>query len=433
MSVLTSDVRLLVRSSTWKWWVCALLLLATMINYMDRLTLNLLADVIKKDLDFTVRDYARIESGFAVAFALGALLFGWFVDRWNVFWVYPLAVLAWSAAGFFSGLAQGFYTLLLCRFLLGLAESANWPCALRTTQRILPPGERTMGNGLLQSGASVGAILIPLILLVLFDPQRPETWRFPFLAVGACGTFWVLLWWSSLRPSDLALDAPPPTKTGLSLSDSDTRPRLPTRLFIRRYCALIILVITINMTWHFFRAWLPLYLREMHNYSHKETDLFASAYYIFTDLGALSAGFGTLYLARKGFSVHGSRRLVFLLCALLTTLSIVAAFLPAGPALLGIFLLIGFGSLGVFPNYYSFSQDLTVRHQGKVTGTLGFFCWIAMAAWQELIGYLVHTTSSYTLCFLIAGLAPLVGFLALLLLWGPTQRKYEVQSTKYEK
>jgi hypothetical protein len=85
----------------------------------------------------------------------------------------------------------------------------------------------------------------------------------------------------------------------------------------------------------------------------------------------------------------------------------------------------------VFPNYYSFSQDLTFRHQGKVTGTLGCFCWLAMAAWHEFIGQCVQGRGliggpifqgrgSYGPCFVIAGVAPLVGFAALLLLWGPT-------------
>src|SRR5262249_20951858 len=149
--------------------------------------------------------YARIEVGFALAFAGGAILFGFIVDRWNVFWVYPLAVLAWSAAGFCSGLATGFTTLLLCRFWLGMAESANWPCALRTTQRILTPGERSMGNSILQSGAALGAILIPQVMKLLFHEDEPSTWRLPFFVVGAAGTAWVIFWWASLRPADLRL------------------------------------------------------------------------------------------------------------------------------------------------------------------------------------------------------------------------------------
>src|SRR5262245_59224401 len=205
MSVPLPDLRVHQRSRSWCWWVCCLLLLATMINYMDRLTLNLLAKTINEDLGLDKLAYARIEVGFALAFALAAIVFGFIVDRWNVFWVYPLAVVAWSAAGFSSGLATGFYTLLLCRFLLGMAESANWPCALRTTQRILPPSDRAMGNSILQSGAALGAILIPQVMKLLFREDQPATWRLPFFVVGAAGTGWVVFWWLSLRPRDLRL------------------------------------------------------------------------------------------------------------------------------------------------------------------------------------------------------------------------------------
>src|SRR5262249_38742979 len=153
------------------------------------------APTISTDLGLSITDYATLEWGFALAFAFGAILAGILVDRWNVVWIYPVAVLAWSAAGFFTGFATTFTTLLLCRVLLGAAESANWPCALRTTQRILPPQDRAMGNSILQSGASIGAILTPLVMLLLFDEMHPATWRTPFLVVGACGACWVVFWW----------------------------------------------------------------------------------------------------------------------------------------------------------------------------------------------------------------------------------------------
>ncbi|MFO0876385.1 MAG: MFS transporter [Gemmataceae bacterium] len=401
------------RSPAWRWWVCGLLLMATMINYMDRLTLNLLAKYILEDLGLTVKHYAMIESGFALAFALGAIVCGFIVDRWNVFWVYPLAVLAWSAAGFFTGFASGFATLLTCRVLLGVAEAANWPCALRTTQRILAPSERSMGNSILQSGAAVGAILIPFVMLWLFNEQKIETWRLPFFVVGAVGAFWVILWWSSVRPADLQLEHSLPTT---ALEKRVTT--LPARVVTNRFIVLIILVVTINMTWHFLRAWGPLFLQKYHGFDAKDTSRFFIAYYVFTDLGALAAGFVTLRLSRSGMAVHTSRVLVFLGCALMTTLCAAIPFVDSRWLVIGMMLAIGFGALGVFPNYYSFSQDLTTRHQGKVTGVLGCLCWIAMAGWQYGIGWMVESTGSYVVPFVISGMAPMVGFLALLILWG---------------
>src|SRR5256885_4558653 len=120
------------RAGAWKWWACGLLLLATTINYMDRLTLNQTAKRIMTEVGFDDRGYGELEASFAYAFALGAVLMGWVVDRWNVRWVYPLVLLAWSQAGFLTGLVSTFGGLLVCRFLLGFAEAGHWPCALRT-------------------------------------------------------------------------------------------------------------------------------------------------------------------------------------------------------------------------------------------------------------------------------------------------------------
>src|SRR5436305_9569714 len=175
------------RGPSWKWWVCGLLLLATMLNYMDRLTLNLTGVQIMHDFRLDERGYGQLESAFAFAFALGAIVFGWLADRWPVRWLYPAAVLGWSVAGFSTGLAATFLQLLLCRALLGLFEAGNWPCALRTTQHILTPSERNLGNGILQSGAALGAILTPLIVIGLADLS--ETWQ-PLWPGAGCGQ-WV--------------------------------------------------------------------------------------------------------------------------------------------------------------------------------------------------------------------------------------------------
>src|SRR5947209_3906376 len=118
-------------------------------------------------------------------------------------------------------------------------------------------------------------------------------------------------------------------------------------------------------------------------------------YYLATDAGSLSAGFTTLWLSRHGFAVHRSRLLVFCACAALTTLSFAVSQLAAGPALLVVFLIIGFGALGLFPPYYSFTQELTVQHQGKVTGLLGCISWLSVGLMQWLVGRSVKETGSY--------------------------------------
>jgi hypothetical protein len=123
-------------------------------------------------------------------------------------------------------------------------------------------------------------------------------------------------------------------------------------------------------------------------------------------------------LVRRDLAVHSSRMLVFGSCALLCTLGGPAAFLPAGPVLLAVLLVIGFGALGLFPNYYSFSQELSARHQGKVTGALACINWLAIAPIHEAVGNVVKQTGSYSAGMAAAGFAPLLGVGALALFWG---------------
>jgi ACS family hexuronate transporter-like MFS transporter len=449
-----------VRGAAWKWWVCGLLLLATMINYMDRLTLNQTSKRVMEEVGFDEEGYGELESAFAYAFALGAILSGWMADRWNVRWLYPTALFAWSAAGFATGLVEGFYGLLACRFLLGLAEAGHWPCALRTTQRILPPAERSMGNSLLQSGAAVGALLTPLLILAL--PKGPGTWRYPFLIVGATGMTWVLLWLASVRASDLkpahtstspapaglllvligllggkttasSLEVPSSIRLAVSLAVSgvgivavtiwllqSSRDELEQGrgTFLRCYGVLLLLVLMINGTWHFFRAWLPLFLQNQHDYSEEFMQWFLLAYYVSTDLGSLAAGFAALRLAQRRLSIHGSRLAVFTICAILCAISgAAAAFVPAGPLLLGVLLVVGFASLGLFPNYYSLTQELTTRHQGKLSGALGCCNWLGMSVMHETVGVLVKNSGSYSLGMAVAAFFPIVGVAVLLLFW----------------
>jgi sugar phosphate permease len=193
---------------------------------------------------------------------------------------------------------------------------------------------------------------------------------------------------------------------------------LPRGDFVRRFWVLVVLVVSINVAWHYFRAWLPLFLEKGHHYDEATTNWFTLAYYVATDAGSLTAGATALYLARHGMTVHGSRVRVFAVCAALTALSVAAALLGRGPLLLGLLLVIGFAALGLFPVYYSFSQELTTRHQGKVTGSLGCICWLSMYALHTAVGESIKATGSYSMGVALAGLAPLVGLTALVLLWG---------------
>jgi ACS family hexuronate transporter-like MFS transporter len=399
------------RSKSWRWGVCFLLLLATTINYMDRQLLSSSADRILKELKLNEEQYGDFELGFALAFAAGSLAFGMLADRLNVRWVYPVALVGWSAVGILTGLSRTYNELLLCRVALGFFEAGHWPCALKTVQRILEPKDRGMGNGILQSGGATGAIVTPLILQAMLSAGYG--WRQPFLVIGATGTLWAILWLSVIRSRDFAVP-PPETKIGGSSAEE---PEFMTVVFTGRFLALVIMVSLINVTWQLLRAWLPLFLMRGRSYPEAQMNYFTSAYYIATGVGVLLAGFVTLRLARAGLTVHKSRCLVFLAGSLLTLLATAAAFLPQGWMLLGALLLVGVGALAVFPSYYAFAQEISVKHTGKVNGLLGVCAWVTSAAVQKAFGRHVKETGSYDIGIALVGWAPFLALAILVILW----------------
>src|SRR5436190_23850553 len=142
------------RGPSWKWWVCAALLLATMLNYMDRQTLSLTAAHLKTAITLDDGRYGALEEWFSYAFALGGIFFGFVADRIGPRRLYPIVLVGWSLAGIATPLAnwqplveflgdpsvagQGeFRWLFFCRVLLGFCEAGHWPCALLTARNIL--------------------------------------------------------------------------------------------------------------------------------------------------------------------------------------------------------------------------------------------------------------------------------------------------------
>ncbi len=391
-----------------------MLLMATMINYMDRQTLSTLSVRITNQFKLSEEQYGELEFVFGVAFALGSLVFGALADKVPVRLLYPAVLLAWSVMGFLTGLTTGFDNLWYCRGLLGFFEAGHWPCALVVTHAVLTRGDRVFGNSILQSGASIGAIITPFIVMALAgDPKIDDGWRPPFLVIGAVGIIWVVLWFTTIPHSGLAK----PSSAEATYSSSFSLQWLFDFFKDPKFWALAFVVLSINTSWQLIRAWLPKFLQQGRGYSEKETLAFTSLYYIFTDVGCLLAGAAVLAMSRRGVNVHRSRLIVFTVCAIFCTLTIAASMLPKGYLLLGTLLIIGSATLGLFPCYYSFSQELNVKHIGKASGVLSAIGWLVSAPTHKWFGRLADQSKSYDVGIMLVGLAPLIGVLAMWLLW----------------
>lgn len=410
-----------VRSNLWVWWVCGLLLLASTINYMDRQTLSNTSKRITDEFQLSEEQYGNLELAFGLAFAAGATMFGFIADKVSVRWLYPTVLLLWSAMGFATGFVETYIGLLLCRLFLGLFEAGHWPCALKTTQRLLPPDKRTLGNSVLQSGTAIGAIITPLIMKAMLTPER-GSWRPVFQILGAVGVVWVVMWILSVRGRDLsgAASETKSTDDGAAVaSQRDLEPdaSLFDAIFSRKFATLLIVVVSINACWHLFRVWLPKFLQQGRGYSETEMLNFNFWFNVMTDVGCISTGIITATLNQRGWTVNGSRLLVFGLCAGLVAMGGLIPWLPKGNLLLAILLTVGAGALGLFPCYYSLSQELTKTHQGKVSGMLGTVAWLTASPLHPLFGRWIDTTGSFDLGMAFASLTPLVAFAALAILW----------------
>lgn len=396
------------RSSLWKWYLCGLLLLATTINYMDRQTLANASTRVTKEFHLSQEQYGDVELAFGWAFAVGSLVFGFLADRFRVYWLYPVVLSGWSLMGIASAHTNGYWPLLMCRVLLGFFEAGHWPCALKTTFALLDSKDRTMGNSVLQSGASIGAVVTPPLMLWLMT-EDISSWRLAFEVIGYIGLLWVVLWFVSMRKGDLDV---------VVEDDPAKRESLGDILRGGRFWALALLIFGAQTCWQLFRVWLPKFMQEGRGYSETEALSFNSAYYLGTDIGCIAAGFISLWLARRfAISAHGARRWVYAGACVMTSFSVLLLWLPKGWPLMGAILVVGAGALALFPCYYSFVQELSDRHVGRLTGLLSTWVWAVSSPMHKLFGRLVDETKSFDLGMAMSGLVPWLGVIAMKLLW----------------
>jgi ACS family hexuronate transporter-like MFS transporter len=175
----------------YRWQIVALLFFATTINYIDRQVIGLLKPYIEKDLGWSEVDYGHIVTAFQVAYAIGLLASGRFLDKLGARLGFSIAIIIWSIGGMLHAAARSVFGFAAARFILGVGESGNFPASVKTVAEWFPRRERALATGIFNSGSNIGAVIAPII--VTFVTIR-FGWRWAFIVTGLLGFIWLFFW-----------------------------------------------------------------------------------------------------------------------------------------------------------------------------------------------------------------------------------------------
>ncbi|MCI0621553.1 MAG: MFS transporter [Acidobacteria bacterium] len=175
-----------------RWWIGGMLLASTVINYLDRQTLSVLAPFLMKEYHWTNSDFATILISFRIAYTIMQMLSGRLLDRVGSRIGLAASVSFYSAVAMMSALASGLWGFRIARFLLGCGEAANWPGAAKTVSEWFPDRERAWAVALFDSGSALGGAIAPWLVLLIY--QRTHAWQPVMLVIGALGFVWVAAW-----------------------------------------------------------------------------------------------------------------------------------------------------------------------------------------------------------------------------------------------
>ncbi len=389
-------------SGALKWWVCSLLLLATVLNYLDRQVLSLTAERIIAEFHTDKEGFGGIIAVFRYSYAAVQFFGGWIVDAAGARLVFPAAVGVWSCAGLFTGLATTLPGMSYCRLLLGAGEAFNWPCALKVTERMLAPKDRPLANGIFNSGTALGAILAPVIVTVL---TLRYGWRSAFYFTGALGFVWIALWFFITRGRSALMAG--------SRVDLRSVPLILGRIAARRdFWLLATSAVVVNSVSYFLADWIPLYLKTERGFGFGSGNALSMLVYGGLDAGNLLVGLFVRARVARGKSVGSARNQALLLSCILMSSAIAAGLVPSAYVALGFLVLTAMGVAGFLVIYLTLVQDVDPLHVGATAGMLGGIGNLAYGLVSPYIGHLADLHQSGIMFFLI-GTLPWLAFVSI--------------------
>jgi ACS family hexuronate transporter-like MFS transporter len=407
-----------------RWWIAAVLFASTIINYLDRQTLSLLAPFLKVQYHWTNTDYAYIVISFRVAYTIGQTVLGRLMDKLGTRRGLTFTVAWYSLISVLTTFASGIYSFSLFRFLLGAGESANWPAATKAVSEWFPKQERALATAFFDSGSSVGGAIAPFIVLFIYFHWG---WR-PAIAIpGVLGFFWILVWRKIYYPpeshpliSDAERNMLAQDKSDLATT-SGSRPRWRDLLKFPQTWGTIVARSFTDPVWYFVTDWFPIYLVA------KGIDLRSGIVavwvpFLAADLGNFAGGIASGWLIKRGWPLGRARKTIVFLGGIGVMLLIPTIFTTS------LFLITLLFALSTF-SYAAFSTIANVLPSdlfdsasvASVSGLGGTGAGIGTIIAFRLIGHYSDvrqgmSTHAFDPIIIVAGLIPFIGMILVLLL-----------------
>ncbi len=371
-----------------RWLIVGLVFLASVLNYLDRQTLSILAPTIQKDLQISDAQYASVVNLFLIAYTIAYLCSGRVTDWLGTRWSMVLFVGWWSVANMLTGLARSVTSLGACRFLLGLGEAGNYTVAPKVVAEWFPPKERGIAIGIYTLGATVGATIAPLIVTRL---AGLHSWQAAFVLTGALGIVWLIPWILLYHPphrhprlthvehdllveSDLLvepavleekLDHAPATETAPVVEKPSELALWRDVLARRDVWVLMLSRMVTDPVWYFYQFWLAKYLASARGLTQEQLAI-TWVVYLAADFGSLAGGFLSGRLIQRGQKPAAARLAIMLGCACILPLSPLVAHAPSVATCLGFAMLMVFAHLAWLINLSALVVD---RIPQRILGT----------------------------------------------------------------
>ncbi len=407
--------KLVTKTQNYRWRILALLFFATTINYIDRQVIGLLKPFISNELGWNEIDYGHIVTAFQVAYAIGLIITGRFLDKFGTRIGYMWAIIIWSIAGIAHAAARGVVGFAVARFTLGLGESANFPAAVKSVAEWFPGKERAFATGLFNSGSTIGAIIAPIIVTAI---SLSLGWKWAFIITGSLGFIWLLFWIAWYRAPE---KHPKISKEELLYInqdeiDTDIKKRMKWIDLIRMKQTMAICSTRFlsDWVWWFFLFWIPDYLHKAYGINMKEVVLPLIVIYSVSSIGGIGGGWLSSRFISSGKSIDYARKTSILICALIILpVMLVSQTHHLWTAVILISLAAA-GHQGWASNIFTIISDIYPKHSvGTMTGLSGFAGAVGGALSASFVGLILEKTGSYFLIFLIASSVYLLNWLLL--------------------